>query len=215
MPKPLLKILFWLIHHANRNTKSENFYAIKSKILQKYGKNAGYDVQYFKGIKCNSCSGRGAHPKYSWTTGKIYDWADCYHCWGGWYRPAKYVLLERFQLGKYIFHQPKSTHYSNDKIEVPITCRIEGFVEHKHSKYGDNALTILYILFDFKRWARMKIACCGNSYHYRWNTPYKIISNIIWISRHGRNYYPLRKYFKSPKTKMVFNYNESTDDLPF
>src|SRR5687767_8378355 len=52
-------ILSHLLHHANRETKMDEFYRIKDKILTKYGKVIGYDVQFIEGKKCKSCGGFG------------------------------------------------------------------------------------------------------------------------------------------------------------
>jgi hypothetical protein len=112
-------ILSWLLHHANRHTKSESFYKIKDEILTRYGKQVGYDIQHIPGKTCNSCGGRGQHPKYSNTPPyKIYDWADCYHCWGGWYKFPKWICLARIEFGTYIFHKPLKRE---EKINNPFT----------------------------------------------------------------------------------------------
>lgn len=94
-------ILSFLLHHANRLGKDTHFYEIKSKLLKKYGKSIGYDLQQIPGKLCYSCKG----------TGKEFDDTDdeegCSCCGGsGYYKDPFYVVLTKYQLGKYQFHQP-------------------------------------------------------------------------------------------------------------
>lgn len=61
-----VKTLSWLLHHANRDAKTDYFYSLKQQILYRYGRNIGYDVQFIAGKKCNSCAGNGIFTKYYW-----------------------------------------------------------------------------------------------------------------------------------------------------
>ena len=214
MKKKLLSIL---LHHANRETKSPNFYAIKNRLVKKYGELIGYDVQHIPGKTCNSCGGRGQHPRYGYN-GKIYDWADCYHCNWGWYKLPEWNILERYRFEKYIFHQPLKRVYSKEAIDVPIGCKIDGYIEHRSSKWGLDCLILLYIIFDFKRW--WKEYQFKYTYHYQWNTPWRFINNVLHIIQRGKGAIPIQHLqynwrHKRQKTKPAPIMQCDTDDLPF
>jgi len=151
----------FLLHAANRNIKDESdeirsaFYAIKDKVLSRYGDVIGYDVQHIKGKRCNSCGGSGRHPKYG-HNGKVYDYADCYHCWGGWYKFPIWVALHRIQYGNFVFHKPLKRHecvhnpFSEEVIGWKVTDSpvIEGYIEHKDHWFGDYAMLILFWFYN-------------------------------------------------------------------
>lgn len=199
----IIRALSFLLHHANRESKSDRFYAIKKKLLQEYGELVGHDVQHIPGNKCNSCGGSGQHAKYSYS-GKIYDWADCYHCQLGWYKLPQWNILERYRLGRYIFHQPLKRVYSKEQIHVPFECKIEGYIEHNYSKYGADCLMVLYFIFDFKRW---------------WKEDFKIIRNkrTIYFKEIMRGFKGgNRTKFIAIKKGCSIGATESIhDDLPF
>jgi hypothetical protein len=170
-------LLSWLLHHANRHTKSESFYAIKDQILSKYGKHIGYDVQHIPGKKCNSCGGKGQHPKYSNRPPyNIYDWADCYRCWGGWYKFPKWICLARIQFGRYVFHKPLKREervtnpFTTDEIGWTVTDRpvIKGYIEHTKTWFSYPAFLIMFWLYN-----RPMFAVLWQQYkqdlRYRWH----------------------------------------------
>lgn len=150
-------LLPFLLHHANRASKDKSFYDIKDRILKKYGSQIGYDVQNIKGIKCRSCGGTGYHAYYSnHYPYREYDRSDCWHCINGWYRLPQWICLERIRFGKHIFHQPlKREHcirnpWTENEIGWNVTSSpvIDGYIEHKSSKYSDLALLVLYYRYD-------------------------------------------------------------------
>lgn len=145
----------FLLHAANRNIKSKAeifikaFYEVKDEILKR-GKWIGYDVQHIKGKRCNSCDGKGNHPKYGYN-GKVYDHADCYHCFAGWYKMPIWVCLRRIQFGRYVFHKPlkREEHIGNpftkDSLGWEVTNNpvIEGYIDHEKHWFGGYAIFIL------------------------------------------------------------------------
>ncbi len=142
-----IPILSWLLHHANRFTKSPNFYAVKSRLLKRYGRLLQYEVQYIEGKECWSCGGTGIH---HWSYDQ-YGMKDepfmCWSCYGsGWYKDPMWVILKRILFGKYIFHQPYERSYSKPQLSVSIN----GYVTHTPTKHGLFALNILYLLYDRK-----------------------------------------------------------------
>jgi hypothetical protein len=155
----IIRILSYLLHHANREYRSDEFYQVKDKILTKYGKVVGHDVQHIPGKKCFACDGTG---EPLWINDQ--DDENCSRCYGdGWYKRPKWILLQRVQFGKYIFHKPiyRTTQvenlyheYSSLPATVPV---IEGYISHTASKHGKKARTILFVLFDFKRYSAYQI----------------------------------------------------------
>ncbi len=229
----IIWILSHLLHHANRETKADEFYKIKDRILTRYGTVIGHDVQFIEGKKCRSCGGTGNHPKYSWETGKVYDYADCYHCWGGWYKHPAWVLLQRIQFGKFIFHKPIKKEL---KIKNPFTkdagCDvsnevIEGYIDHSRSKHGKDALVILFLLYDWKGyWSRWK-KHIGHSWYWHWSwiyKPRKWPNNIAHLLRYRSKAIPFLKKRKwtppvtepdPDPTLIPFGSPLQPDDLPF
>ena len=70
------------------------FYMLKNQLLEKYGHEADYDLQHIV-KKCHSCYGSGYHRSG----------AQCNNCNKGVYS-RKDVVLKRFLLNGYVFHQP-------------------------------------------------------------------------------------------------------------
>lgn len=214
-------ILSVLLHHANRETKADDFYRIKDRILTKYGKVVGHDVQFIEGKKCNSCQGRGYHYKYG-RNGRVYDQTDCYHCWWGWFKHPAWVLLQRIQFGRYVFHKPIQKDF---KIKNPFTkelgCNvtdtvIQGYIDHSRTAHGKDALVILYLLYDWKgywsRW-RQHIGQGWRCSRYWWLRPRNWPNNIAHIIRYGRKAIPFRK--KEKWTPVPLPSRPSEIDLPF
>lgn len=201
------KVLSWLLHHANREGRNENFYAIKNRLLSKYGKHIGYDVQFIEGKKCYSCEGTGEHKKYDYH-GRVYDVDACYRCYDGWYKRPTWNILQKVQFGKFIFHQPYQRAYK--KPTDIATAIIEGYIEHNRSKHGKLALSVLFLIYErgyVKRWYKET----GIGWRCYWYLPRNYIHNIIHIIKHRRNSYPFIKKDKQP----IYNHWQTTDDLPF
>lgn len=165
------RILSYLLHHANREYRSEEFYQVKDRILTRYGKVVGHDVQFIEGKKCNSCQGRGYHYKYG-RNGKPYDTADCNHCWGGWYKQPAWVLLQRIQFGKYIFHKPFEKKFGS-KNPFINECGVNkeiitGYIDHTRTKFGKDARTILFLLYDWKGYWKRWYKSIGIGWYSKW-----------------------------------------------
>jgi hypothetical protein len=150
-------ILSWLLHQANRFSSSPGFYHIKDLILTKYGKQVGYDIQKIDGKKCWSCDGTGLHARYSNTPPyKPYDYDDCWHCIGGWYKLPKWICLARIKFGKYTFHKPLKREecvknpFTEEEMGWKVTDQpvIKGYIEHTATWFGRYATLILYCLYD-------------------------------------------------------------------
>ena len=151
-------ILSWLLHHANRSGEYRSkFYPIKDRILKAYGKEIGYDIQHIPGKKCHSCGGTGQHARYSNTYPyKPYDWDDCWHCFGGWYKLPQWNCLARIRFGRYTFHKPIKREervknpWTEDKMGWKVMDRpvIKGYIDHTASWFSEWALLILFRIYD-------------------------------------------------------------------
>jgi len=199
-----IKILSWLCYHANTGYRSQKFYAVKNKLLAKYGKLVGYDTQFFEGSDCWTCNGTGIYHGYSYR-GSFKD--ICNRCGGtGRYHMDRYVLLERIQFGKYIFHSPKESTVSMNKKQFTI----QGYIRHEQTKYCDISRFILFILFEknyLKRWYKE----FGTGWRVKPNTFIGYLNNVVHLIKKGKNAVPfhinrLRKQEFTPVNQ---------DDLPF
>lgn len=152
--------LAFILHHANRYyEKSDAYYKIKDKILTKYAKSDGYDIQHIPGKKCWSCGGTGMHYYYSSTAPyKPYDSTDCWHCHNGWYKLPQWICLERKIFGGYIFHKPLRREFqaknpwTAEGMGWQVSTRpiIEGYIDHVRSRFSRWAMLILFLLYDRK-----------------------------------------------------------------
>lgn len=206
-------ITAFLLHHANRSVKdfcwgqyAADFYRVKDSILRKNGKPDGYDIQHIAGKKCNSCGGKGYHPRYSnYPPYKIYDWADCWHCSGGWYRMPQWNCLQRYQFGSYVFHRPLKREYGVENpwtkegmgFEVSDRPVMQGYVEHKSTWIGRYALALIMVgTPDFKLIVKRIVK------EWRWYLERQI----------GR----VTRLFKKRQKVVCYPYqNDPDSDLPF
>ncbi len=204
-----IQILSWILHRANREFCNEYFYKIKNKILIKYGKHLGYDVQFIEGKKCYSCGGTGIHHNYYHN-----EWQQdvCYHCFNGWYKDPVWNILSRVEFGKYIFHQPYQRAYKKPEISTNI---IDGYISHTKIKYGATCQFVLFLLYE-KGYLKRYYKETGIGWRTYWYYPQNWIPCIIHIIKHGTNSYPIRKIkerlVNNSRTKVFYT---DTDDLPF
>jgi hypothetical protein len=223
----LLKtILPWLLHHANRVSKTDEFYAIKSRLLKKYGRFVEHQVQYLEGKRCRSCGGSGIH-HYEYDNYGFLEPDPCWNCDNGWYKKPTWVILERIRFGRYYFHQPIGRQYT--KPLTPVT--INGYVDHKDTKHGLFSLVMLYLLYNrkaFKAYWKKWYETTGAGWRLKWWLPRNWIYNLMHIIKKKHKAIPFRriKKFTKPKweedwknlmpTHEYFKEVKSTeDDLPF
>lgn len=196
------KILGFLLHHANRNYRSPEFYAIKSKIIGKYGSLVGIDIQHLEGVKCTNCSGTGVHH---------YDYhgfpVECHSCWNGWYKPKAWVILYKYVIGNYSFHQPiqKFYHYptcqefvntmvsDRNYLDEKVLGSITGYIDHTRSKHGDLAYMILGSIFDHTNYWKRWFNGIGRGWACYWWRPRNWVNNIAHIIRYKKEAIPFDK----------------------
>lgn len=214
----IARILSYLLHHANREYRSDDFYRIKNRILSKYGKPVDFDVQFIEGKKCHSCGGTGTHDFYGYD-GRVYKTEACYHCYFGWYKRPSWVLLQRLQFGKYIFHKPidrangKANPFAGQSgINTEV---IEGYIDHTRTKFGKDALVILFLLYDWKGFWKRWYKAIGRGWYCHqswWWSPRRWPNNIAHIIRYKSGAIPFKR-----KSKPVYHNPLilDTQDLPF
>lgn len=181
-------ILSQLLFRANSVAKDDmvaaprsHFYSIKDRILKKYGQVVGQDIQYIEGKECWSCDGTGVYMNFYHNR---WHHETCYKCNAGWYKRPTWVLLDRVQFGKFIFHQPVQKIYS------PVTpyfreATIKGYIDHKRQKYGEECLMIWYIVFD--RYAAKRLwQSWGVGLRTYWYWPSNWLRTLANLSK-GRN----------------------------
>lgn len=203
-----IHILSWLLHRANRQTKSAEFYRIKDRILSQYGTFIGYDVQFIEGKKCFSCHGSGIYHGFDEYSGN--DFSDiCFRCYNGWYKRPVWNILSRIRLGKYIFHKPFKRAYKKPEISQPI---IQGYIEHTPARYGALVLHILFLIYE-KGYLKRYWKSAGFGWRVYWWLPRNWINNIIHIIKYRHNSTPV-KYHKTKKSKPI-KYYPCEENLPF
>ena len=203
-----IHILAWLLHRANRQTKSEEYYRVKDIILRAHGTTIGYDVQFIEGKKCFSCHGTGIYQGYNYYTDESF--SDlCWHYHNGWYKRPAWNILSRIRLGKHIFHKPFERAYKKPTISQPI---IQGYIEHTPARYGALALHILFLIYE-KGYLKRYWNTAGIGWRLHWWLPRNWINNIIHLIKYHRHAMPIR-YYKTKKPKPI-KYQPCEDELPF
>lgn len=209
------KLLGVLVHHANREYRSREWYAVKNRILRRWGVPDGYDVQYFEGKKCYTCGGTGVYKGFY--ERDYYD--DCRNCYGGWYKLPTWVILERVRLGAYVFHQPLKAVHSAKVVDVPVTGRIDGYVEHTRSGWGAEAAFVLYQVYDCRGYWQRWRKTVGRGWRCAWWLPRNWVYNAAHILRNGRNSYPVQRWLRIRKGKKQPQASRPAaivnDELPF
>ena len=148
LPNAIARRLGRLLHIANScppsgKARKDRFYAMKQKILNLFGAEDGHDIQHIPGKVCWNCGGDGLWDEYN----------ECYKCDGtGWHKHPVWVVLKRWKLGGYKFHEPVKRHYREPVADLRDRPVIEGYIEHVSCKWKEieRARFILCLLFDWK-----------------------------------------------------------------
>jgi hypothetical protein len=142
-----------LLHLANSDVPlfgNEQFYAIKERMLREWGTRDGEDWQHIR-KECWTCHGTGIFSDFGYPL-------RCNRCTRGVY-DEKWIRLERWRLGGYVFHRPAETYHCSEPPWAKIgTDRpfIEGRIEHKvPGRRGHEAALWLALIFDPPYWLRL------------------------------------------------------------
>lgn len=132
------RILATLLHYANAegSTRHSQFYALKDRLLRKYGEFRGHELQEIK----KDCWG----DQYD-------DWGDrygcgpkCRACGGSGVFDIRWVRLEIWHWQGFVFHRPDG----DTRIPpAPSQVRIKGIIQHpKYGLKSSEARLWLYLL---------------------------------------------------------------------
>lgn len=140
--------LAWLLGLGNARARGSSldreFYALKDRLLRKYGTRDGVDIQHIK-RECwgyeedGKCLGKG-----------------CRRCGGSGVWDEKWIELERWAIGGRVFHRPSGFRYSAPSADDLFAPRnvIEGLITHYDVSYraSSEARLWLFLLFDRRAW---------------------------------------------------------------
>lgn len=203
----------YLMYLANGEGKRDIWYSLKQRLCDRYGINDGYDVQCLPGKKCYSCDGTGIFVRYHSFGSSTKE--RCYRCTEGWYKTPSFVLLQRIKVGDHVFHKPVGRQSKLCFPDIPISVKIEGYIEHSKKKYGWLAFSILYIIFDRKKYISY-VKGFGIGWRCSWWLPQNYLYNFMHIRRHGWDAAPFTKLrMKVKHLKRTFRNSTRLDDLPF
>ena len=138
-----------LLRIANSHPVNKTrFYAMKSRILHRFGKidDVPFDIQFIHGKKCCACGGTGNIEEYC---GDYDNKCTCDRCGGnGWWKDPVWVPLRRWTIGFLLFHEPISRTLKAPELQPNIV----GYVEHQHFRFKSvwRATFILALLFDWR-----------------------------------------------------------------
>lgn len=166
MKNPIIFLLSFLLHHANRVSKDPRFYAIKAILLSRFGQPVGLDLQRIEGKVCYTCNGTG-YTHYFADEEKDY----CFDCGAsGYFKKAFWSLLVRVKFGVFTFHTPIKKVFDEKeavKLRVLTSNSIQGYIEHTASKNGPICLSILFLLFDFSYWWKLNVTVRIERFFYK------------------------------------------------
>lgn len=145
----LKRLTSWLLYYANSDPPPmarQEFYALKTRLLQRYGMADGTDIQWI--VKhCWNCEARGRKDPY------------CWKCGGSGVYEQFWVVLVRWNLGGRVFHVPGPRRHGKPPVEYAVN--IHGYVQHAwHGKVSREAQLWLALLFDRPLFWRLLTSSC-------------------------------------------------------
>lgn len=195
-------ILSTLLHYANARPPTlhrQEFYALKDRLLRRYGVPDGEDVQeIIKECWCNGDYG-----------------TRCYKCRGTLVYDRKWVRLQRWRFGKYVFHQPIET------LRVPRegwNVNIRGLVQHpSYGVLSNEAALWLLVLCGW--WGLFFSLLSASRFEHPRLYPLSCLQYIIFGIRQFWNYLKFRRRLMANKLSRrwkEFLYPvEMDDEIPF
>ena len=149
-------ILGAFLHAANARPpylERRAFYAMKERILDRWGTPDGYDLQHFLARICFACNGTGWRYGWDWADEDDDDYAQvhrCDHCSGtGEYMSAKTIGLDRYRLGRYVFHVPHQV--PRNRPVFGGTKTFEGRLNHATPRFYINEEAAMWLALAFDR----------------------------------------------------------------
>jgi hypothetical protein len=122
-------------------------------------------------------------------------WDWCNKCNGSkWYKRPRWVMLARFRFGRFVFHKPTDTLYTDPfpKGNAPHGIRrIEGYIEHSSTRWGGHAYALLILLYKPKAIPGL-LRRVGSSWREQWWRPYNWAHNTCHLITRGTRSIPAR-----------------------
>lgn len=206
----LARLIGWLMRHANTGLRTHTWYNVKDRLCDRFGVPDGCDVQVMPAKVCHSCDGTGRYRKY--IGGGMHEKVSCWNCGAtGIYQNVTYVKLHRTMVGAHVFHRPGASTTSPHLASFwAAKHRIEGRIEHKRTRWSGFCLWVLFMLFDFKRFAPHFVRSIMQRVfrrQYRW---YHHQQYLWWIGIH-----PLQRAWARIRYGYAGHYESPDNELPF
>lgn len=172
MIRRVLSKLLFLANSSPPELERERFYAMKTRILRRFGTPDGCDWQRIVKV-CFRCGGSGVE---SYT-----DYGDeCSRCDGSGEYERVYFRLERTRIGGRVFHTPRGRYYDRPDGEA---VTIEGRIQHR-SPGPVTREAALWLSLAFDRGLFVRLMRC----HFPGPYPLCWLSRVLWhLSGRGRH----------------------------
>lgn len=165
----LIHLIAWLLHRANARpplTYRSEFYALKDRLLHRYGRRVGDDLQHIV--------------KRCWN-------GPCWRCDDTGIYDQFWVRLERWQLGGRLFHRP----LERQRLAVPGPATITGFIRHQdYGALSAECALWLGLLFDRGLFWRVLASSCQSG--LTWLPLVTLQQLVSRVRRHLREWSPRR-----------------------
>jgi hypothetical protein len=169
----MIDLLANLLHLANAappygDWRREHFYAMKQRILERFGRRDGEDIQFIT-KPCWGDRRRGYR-------GVCTRDQEC-RCGGSGVYDFYWVRLERWRMGDHIFHRPVERLRSS-----PGKVTIEGIIRHQVPDrwQAHEAHLLLSLIFDRRLFVSMLDYIC-HDWPTTWDLPPLTLLNKLWI----------------------------------
>jgi hypothetical protein len=186
-PTRLVARLLWLANGDPPMTGRADFYAMKARLLARYGRVVGRDVQEV--VKtCYGCDGSGIYP-YSGCDcdSTSCRWCSCRRCGGTGVYDRFWCVLTRHEFGGHVFHTPGERTWR--KPAEPVT--IHGRIQHTYrGRAADEAALWLALMYDRRLFGRLMTSGwpCGPTWRYPLCTLRKLTGRLaMQLSRLRRH----------------------------
>lgn len=170
---PWRRLIAWLLHLANARPpfRREEFYALKDRLLCRYGTMFGFDVQ------------RITDPCWGYEADGGCCGPHCRKCWGTGIWRDRWILLERWQCHGYLFHRPRRMTSESEARSATI----HGRIEHRDvdAQASAEAALWLFLIYDRGTWWRETRGHCFTVWSWH---PLLCVQRIVmplhlWLSR--------------------------------
>lgn len=213
-----MRLIAKLLHFGNANPPhkfKKEFYALKDRILSKYGIYSNQDIQHV--VKpCGHCQGFGGA-----TSGcfECEEMDDCCVCFGSGIYNEFWVFLDVYVLDGYLFHTPTKKVSIKPQQEILEQCgRVEGYIKHKdYGVASTEAFLWLCLIFDIKLFFRAigKLYIGVYSLKYPLGLINNLVSEILNIKEFPKRYRTWQKKRYLKKMDRLGIQVNIHDDIPF